>query len=108
MRQSDPNGNFARGKEIVRVEGKFLRETEKANLVEFPIRCGFKSCWLPKSMFSEPLEIVDSQSGECVCLLQRWLAEKNSLDYAELDAEEEEAPKSDVYLEPDYDDEIPF
>jgi hypothetical protein len=99
--------SFMKGKEIVHIEGTFLAETEKANLVAFMVNRSLKDCWLPKSQFSEPLEILDVDTGECSCLIPRWLADKYDVDYEELDPEEVEDAGEEGH-EPDFDDDTPF
>lgn len=91
------SSTFNAGKEIVMVEGVFLRETEKANLIQFaevkdPV-------WLPISQMPRAVEITDVQSGDCVVLIPRWLAEKNKLVYEPYNIEEEEGGLAEEYLD---------
>ncbi len=78
------SSDFNKGKQIVAVEGVFVRETELAKLVVF----NSKQCWLPVSQFGKEIEISDIDSGECIVYIPRWLADKNELDYDELEEDE--------------------
>jgi hypothetical protein len=91
--------SFAEGKVLVLTEGIFMRETEKAVLIGYPI---IGSIWLPLSQMPKFPEIFDVQSGECEAIIPRWLAEKNGIEYTEIDPiemEEKDWDDRDAYAE---------
>ncbi len=93
------SSDFNKGKQIVSVEGVFIRETERAKLVVF----NSKQCWLPVSQFAKEMEILDIDSGDCVVYIPRWLADKNKLSYDEVEDEEGELEEGDEKDEVDQD-----
>ncbi len=78
------SSDFNKGKQIVAVEGVFIRETKLAKLVVF----NSKQCWLPVPQFGKEMEILDVSTGDCVVYIPRWLADKNELGYDELEEDE--------------------
>ena len=74
--------SFAEGKVLVLTKGIFMRETEKAVLIAYPV---IGSIWLPLSQMPHYPEISDVQAGECEVIIPRWLAEKNNIEYEEID-----------------------
>lgn len=81
------SNNYAKGKEIVSAEGNYIRQTEKAHLVDFSDTA--KPIWLPVSQYGKAIEIADIDTGECTVFIPRWLAEKNNISYEEYDPDEE-------------------
>lgn len=96
------SSDFNRGKEIVLVQGTFERDTEKAELISFLTDGGTpKQHWLPKSQYGKDSEISDVSTGACKLYIPRWLAEKNEIEYEEIDKlslEEAEWDDQDCFI----------
>ena len=88
------SSDFNRGKQLVQVEGIFIRESEKADLVDFPNKT--EPAWLPKSQYGRPLDITDVSTGSCTVIIPRWLADTKGLDYEEYDIPEGGLPDEEL------------